>query len=354
MVLAKGLKNSIINKNHPFEEVAMHRREFFRLFSLILLLIGLGLSLSAQEGRGKGRIRGTVQDTDGNPLRGVKISAQHLEFNALFDGESDKKGNWALAGLGTGMFRITASLEGYAPVTHEIQVSQITSNNPPLAITMQSSRASSAEHMTPNLENEEAIALFSAGNSLYEEGKISEAAEKFEEFLRLNPSVLQVFVNLGNCYRELGEFEKALAAYQTLLDSMEGEEGELTGDRRAVGALAGIGQVYMTMGEMDKAEESLKQALALFPSDETLAFNIGEIYFSTQQPDKAIEYFQQAIEIKPDWGSPHRQLGYAYLNMADYTAALESFQKFLEVAPDDPMAPTVMNLIPTIEQLIKK
>lgn len=326
----------------------------FLLFPLILLLIGLGLSLSAQEGRGKGRIRGTVQDIEGNPLQGVKIIAQHLEFNAIFDGESDKKGNWALAGLGTGMFRITAGLEGYTAVTLEIHVSQITSNNPPLAISMQSIRAAQAEHLAPSLENEEAVALFAVGNSLFENGNISEAAGKFEEFLRLNPSALQAYINLGNCYRELGEFEKALAAYQSLLDGLKGEMTELAGDKRAVGALAGIGQVYMTMGEMEKAEDSLKQALALFPDDETLAFNIGEIYFSTQKPDKAVEYFKQAIEIKPDWGSPYRQLGYAYLNLADYPSALNSFQKFLEVVPDDPLAPTIKNLIPTIEQLIKK
>jgi tetratricopeptide (TPR) repeat protein len=332
----------------------MRLKASLSLFVLTVLLFGPSFSLPAQEGRGKGRIRGTVQDTRGNPLLGVKISAQHLEFNASFEGKSDKKGNWALVGLGTGVFRITASLEGYAPVSHEMRVSQITSNNPPLTITMQSSQASSAEHSVPGLEDEEAIALFTEGNRLYEEGETAAAAAQFEEFLRLYPSASQAYINLGNCYRELGEFEKALAAYRSLLSNIEEEKGELSGEKMAAGALAGLGQVHMTMGEMEQAEVYLKQALALFPTDETLAFNIGEICFSTQKPDKAVEYFKLAIEIKPDWGSPHRQLGYAYLNLADYPAALESFRRFLEVAPEDPQAPTVKNLLPTIRQLIKK
>lgn len=110
----------------------------------------------------------------------------------------------------------------------------------------------------------------------------------------------------------------------------------------------------MKMGEMDKAEASLRQAQALFPSDETLAFNIGEIYFTQQQPDKAIEFYAKATELKPDWAPPWRQLGYAYLNKAEYQAALDSFKKFLEVAPDDPLAPTIENLLPTLQGLIKK
>ena len=70
---------------------------------LCVLILFSVTNLYAQQGRGRGRIKGTVVDESGVPMEGVKIVAQHLKYNTLFEGKSDEKGNWAIAGLGTGV-----------------------------------------------------------------------------------------------------------------------------------------------------------------------------------------------------------------------------------------------------------
>jgi len=330
----------------------MKIKNIFNLFLIIVLVMATATMDFAQQGRGKGRIRGTVIDAAGNPIPDVKIIVEHIQYGTKFQGKSDKKGGWAVAGLGTGNFRIAAEKENYSPAYHEMRVSQFSRNNPPVDFTMQKVQAQ--DMGMPVIENKAAIALLEDGNQLFDKEKYDEALAKYQEFLAQNPAVYQVNINIGNCYREMGEYEKAIETFNILLEKIKEEKGILEGDKDAACALSGIGDTYIKSGELDKAVGYLQQALSILPEDETMAFNIGEILFKKGEAAKGIEFFKKAIEIKSDWPPPYRQLGYAFLNMANYQMAVESFRKFIELAPDDPLTPSITALIPKLEEMIKK
>jgi tetratricopeptide (TPR) repeat protein len=329
----------------------MKSRNIYVIF--LVLIFFTATSLDAQQGRGKGRIKGNVVDESGVPMEGVKIVAQHLKYDTLFEGKSDEKGNWAIAGLGTGVFRITASKEGYDSAYHEMQVSQFARNNPAVSFALNKMQAAPMGGI-PGIEDESTLVFFEEGNQLFEEEKYTEAIAKYEEFLAANPAVYQVTLNVGNCYRMLKEYDKARAAYQVILDKVMTEKGAYEGDESAARALASMGETYMLMGDLDKAGEYMRQAIELFPNDEILAFNVGEIFFNRGEAIKAIDYYKLATTIKEDWAPPYRQLGYAYLNKGEYQLAIDSLEKFLELAPDDPQAPTIESLIPKLGEMIKK
>lgn len=329
----------------------MRRKNRFIVFLIFGMILCLSLNLPAQQGRGIGRIHGTVQDVEGNPVEGVSIVAEHMEYGTTFESMSDKKGNWAIAGLGTGHFRITASKEGYGTVYHEMRVSQFSKSNPPVTFSIEKVQVASSG--MPAIQDDTSIVVFEEGNQLFNQEKYSEAVPKFEEFLAKNPTIYQVNINIGNCYREMGEYEKAIEAYNKVLDKVMEEKGSYEGDDSSARALASIGETYVKQGDYSKANEYLKQAIDLLPNDETLAFNVGEIFFKQGETDKAIEYFKLSIQIKDNWGPPYRQLGYAYLNKGEYKLAVEALKKFLEVAPDDPLGETIRGLIPKLEELLK-
>jgi tetratricopeptide (TPR) repeat protein len=329
----------------------MRSKNIFIIFLVYFLCFSLSLNLSAQQGRGRGRLRGEVRDEAGSPIEGAKIVAQHLTYGTIFTSESDNKGNWAIMGLGTGNFRITASKEGYGTVSHEMSISQFSKQNPPLGITLK--KVQVAEMNMPAIQGEGSLVLFEEGTEFFNQKKYAEAAAKFEEFVGENPTIYQVNINIGNCYREMGEYDKALEAYTKILEKVKEEKGSIEGDEGAARALAGIGETYFKQGNLEKAREYLKQAVDNFPTDEILAFNVGEIYFKQGETDKAIEYFLLAVKIKESWARPHRQLGYAYLNKGKYKLAVDSLKKFLELAPNDPQAEDIKNLIPRLEELIK-
>ncbi len=326
----------------------MKHKKIFLLALACVIILTAAADLLSQEGTGRGRIKGTVMDNEGHPVTDVKITATYSGGRS-FEGMTDGEGRWAIAGLGTGMFRIVAAKEGYQTAFVDQKISQF--KNEPIDFTL--NKIAAVPEGTPRIDDRESLSDYEAGLQLYEQEKYQEALAVFQDFLTKNPTVHQVRINIANCYRELGQYPEALAEHQKVLDIMREEKGSLEGDNMAAGILADMGSIYARQGDLEKASQYFQQSIEVNPRDERLAFNVAEIYFNQGDSASAIKYYQLAIEINRAWPRSYRQLGYAYLNQGDYKAALESFNTFLELAPDDPSAPTIRNLIPSIEKLIK-
>jgi tetratricopeptide (TPR) repeat protein len=207
---------------------------------------------------------------------------------------------------------------------------------------------------TKNAESEALASLLKEGNQLYNEKQYGEAAAKFQEILEKNPKVYQLHINIANCFREMKEYEKAIASYQAYLDRVAVDKGSLKAEPVTGTVLSSMGEISLALANPDKAKEYFKLAVDNFPTDEILAYNVGEIFFKQGQTDQAIDYLKMAIKIKESWAPPYLRLGYAYLNKGQYDLALDGLKKFLALAPDDPQAPTIKNLIPELEKLAKK
>lgn len=326
----------------------MMQKRIFKSIFVIVCIISIPASLLSQEGTGRGRIKGVVTDEAGNPIEGVKIVATFTSGYA-FKAKTDKKGKWAIAGMGTGLFRIMATKDGYQSVYIDKHVSQF--KNDPVYFTMKKI-APQPEGM-PKIDDVESLDAFEEGTKLYEQEQYQEALVVFEEFLSKNPTVHQVRINIANCYRELGLYTEALAEYQKLLNAIKEEKGSLKGEKLAASILADIGSIYVCQGDLEKAGQYFQQSIDIDPNDERLAFNVAGICFKQGESDKAITYYKHAIEIRETWPRPYRQLGYAYLNKGKYKLALETFEKFLELDPENPQAQAIRDLIPSIKKLIK-
>ncbi len=292
------------------------------LFLATISFFILYLPLFSQEGRGMGRIFGTVVDESGKPLEGVNILIEAKDFNFKTTAKSDKKGNWAVAGLGTGAFVITASKEGFNNTIMEVMVSQF--RNPPIKIVMTAIK----ETGEPTGLDESSRALFNEANSLYEKGDYAGALALFQQFLEKNPSLYPVRLNIGNCYREMKEYDKAISEYNAILEKIKTEKADLKGDENAAKALANIGEIYMIQENYEKAQEYLKNAIDIYPTDHAIAYNVAEIFFQAGQVDQAIEYYTLAAKIKPDWPLPYLKIGFAYINKNNFEEATKSFEKF--------------------------
>jgi len=322
----------------------MKNKNIYLIIFVCTLSLSLTLPLFALQIMGTGRLNGSVEDEQGNPLEGVKIVIQNLkEKNLTLKAESNEKGKWYVVGLIKGKYSIAASKKGYESVYCEMELSQFASKNPLLNITMKKIVAADMQ----SIMDESSISFFKEGNELFKQGKYAQALAKFKEFLENNNDIYQVNLNIGNCYREMGDYGKAIAAYNKILEKAKKDESTAK-------ALSNIGEIYLNQGNIEKAKEYFKQAVDIFPENEIVAFKVGEIFFKQGETDKAIEYFNLAIKIKETWATPYRQLGYAYLNKGEYKLALNSLKKFLELAPDSPEAATIKNLIPRLEELIKK
>jgi tetratricopeptide (TPR) repeat protein len=321
----------------------MHSRIAKVVLSFAALVAITGGFVFSQAGHGKGRLGGTVVDSAGNPLPGVKVTLTFSENeNLVFEAKSGKKGEWSFLGLGTGNWILVASAPGFQIFQQTINVSQL-AVNPKVSIVMKRPEKSGEA-----LSDEKSIALLDQGNQLYKDGKYDEAIAVYEQFLQVNPGLYQIKVSIADCRREKGEFDQAIAIYNEVI--AQAASDPTMGKDMAGRSLAGIGNCYLKQGKLEEAQGYFQKSIDSSPKDEVLAYNVGEIFFSNQGLDQAIRYFELAAQIKPNWPDPYLKLGYVYLNKADNAKAAENFEKFLALEPEGERAALAKNILSFIKK----
>jgi tetratricopeptide (TPR) repeat protein len=324
------------------------RTRSFLIPTLVVLGCFLALSTAAgQAGRGTARVNGTVVDEAGNPVPQAKIELVLIQNQEIKrDAITDKKGQWALMGLGTGMWRVTASAPDFEPAFVDYNVKQL-ERNPVIALTLKKPSPSDQ----PSGMDEASLGLIDQGNQLYNDKKFDEALAVFQELLVKNPTVYQIKLSIGDCYREKGEYDTAMALYAEAAEAAL--TNQVSGKEMRAKSLARIGECHIKKGDFETAQNYFKQSIETFPENEVLAYNVGEIYFSNQKLDEAINYFTLATQIKPVWSEAYYKLGLAYLNKTEYEKAQQSLNKFLELEPNTERSTSVKNILDYIGKIKK-
>jgi tetratricopeptide (TPR) repeat protein len=297
----------------------------------------------AQAGRGIARMGGIVVDNRGNPVVGavVKITFDQ-PGGTSFETQTDKRGEFGFMGLGTGSFVVAVTAKGYLPAQMSYHVSQV-QKNPKLTVKLDKAAAGSGI-----VQDETTFQILDQANQFYKDEKYDTAMVMYQEFLDKNPSAYQVILNIGDCYREKGDYDKAVENYTKLVEQAKADPA--MGKTIGAKGLAAIGLCYLKQNKIAESQEYFKRSIEMAPQDENLPYNVAEIYFSNQQIDDAIRYYEMAIQIKPDWPDPYLRLAYAYLNKGEMTKAAENLEKFLKLEPDSERAAQAKSILATIKK----
>jgi len=185
------------------------------------------------------------------------------------------------------------------------------------------------------------------------------AGDAFEKFLASNPAnPVQAYKMLGNVRREAGQFEAAAAAFaevvkinpddayqnyqlaQMLEKAKKYEEAEAayikTGEvsEEPGKYFPNIVAMYDAAQMTDKAIATCKKMIELAPNNEQSHYNLGMEYQKIQKNAEAIEAFKKAVEIKPTFDYAWFQIGSCYYALKNYPQAVTAFQKNTELVPD--------------------
>lgn len=321
----------------------MTKKSFCRLTLIILAIFVITISMFAQTGRGLARVNGVVLDRNGNPVPQAKVTMIFgTDKNIRFTTETNKKGEWGIIGLGTGQWSVTVNASGYMPVTIPCQVKQL-ERNPKITITLEKEGAG-----TGIIQDDAAFAELEQGNQFFKEGKYDAALTMYEEFYKKNPGAYQIYISIGDCYREKGDFEKAIYNYNKLIEAAVSDQ--IMGKTMTAKALASIGVCYLNQNDLVQAQDYFKKSIEVAPQDELLAYNVAEIYFSNQNADEAQKYYELASQIKPDWPDPYLKLAYVFLNKGELPKAAYFLEKFIQLEPDSARTATARAILESIKK----
>jgi len=181
-----------------------------------------------------------------------------------------------------------------------------------------------------------------------------QAIQSFQEALKLNPKTDRaVLPFLILSYHHNKESDKALEICdQQILDSPSfktflilkaeilGEKGEIEEGARLIRERIqedesdpllhiALSEIYLRAESYSQAEEVLHKALSLFPTNDTLLFNLGSVYERTEKFELAEETFRKAIANNPD---NHLALNYLGYMLAEKGAKLQESIEFIKRA----------------------
>lgn len=129
-------------------------------------------------------------------------------------------------------------------------------------------------------------ALRAYGVALYATGDVSRAKDQYEAELVVNRSDPVLLNNLGNVYRDLGTYDKALDAYQQAISK----------DPKSATAYVNLANLYQyTLDQKDLAIITLGEAQRNLPDNPDIGVLLGIAYEQSGQTDNARSAFDAVL-----------------------------------------------------------
>lgn len=225
-----------------------------------------------------------------------------------------------------------------SPQTNEAISNITTSNNINCKFVRSSTQKGEAARM-----NDEAM-------TLYSQGKITEALEKFQESLKIYSelgdcvSQANILSNIAIVHRQIGKYPQALQYYNEALTYQKA-----SGQTNDGIILNNIATIYGYLGQTEKAIQLSQEVLngstvsTNIELHGTVFSNISMFYRHLGQHEKALEYSQQALSVLPQsllqtpsirskQARAFNAMGLAYDRLGQYNQAIQAFEQGLKIA----------------------
>ena len=178
-----------------------------------LAVLMLALSAAPRLEAQTASVRGTVKDQSGHPVRGAVVAIENEARRTKFGTTTDKKGQFVILGLGSGVWTLSVTSPGFEPVLARADVSML-QRIPNLDIRLLHSPVPSSLGMT----GREIQQRIDGAEALASKGEIDGAIAAYTDLVTKVPALTAVYLQLGELYERKGDTAAALAAYRKLAE----------------------------------------------------------------------------------------------------------------------------------------
>ncbi len=318
-----------------------------RSFLLVLIIASLfaATDANAQSGaaKGRGRVKGTVTDQDGKPVGDVTVRFTSDRLQASFEVKSNEKGEWVANGIAGGNWNIDFVKDGYETkqISYAIQQSGY---NKPVVLSIQ--RMEKAPPTIPGVQpgqnqakEDPSRALIMEGSDMADKKDYAGAIAKYEQAMQLKPDLHALYGEIGNLYTLIGNSDKALEAYNKLLEK---DPSNMDARLSAVGIL-------FEKKDVAGAKKILEALDLKTVTNPNALYNVGVGFYNAQETQEAIRYWEKVIELDPKMIDAYFQLGAAYLSVKDNAKSKAMFQKVIELDPASESAKMAQEMLDTMK-----
>lgn len=198
---------------------------------------------------------------------------------------------------------------------------------------------------TERIREQEWVELYQQAAPLVNAGDYAGAAEVFEKADAIYDKRPEVKAFLGQLYVQLGENEKAVPLLRDAIGIIEGEEGQAmmetdsttyaswveTGEQLPVY----IAQALMASERYGEAAQELRTLLAEDPGNMSYLRQLSSLYVELEQPDSARATYDDMLAMDGLEAQDYYAVGVGLYQMNEYVAAADAFAQAVEVSAYD-------------------
>lgn len=166
---------------------------------------------------------------------------------------------------------------------------------------------------------------FNVGNIFRDLGDFESATTWYAQALKLNPQFAQAHYQLANLQHDLGLLSQAEHSYRKALQLNSANPQ----------ALANLAHVLQDLGHHDEALDSLIRALAIEPDNAALHFNLADLLHDQGRLREACTACERALALAPDFLPALCNMGAILADLGDSAGAMSQYRRALHVQPDD-------------------
>ena len=153
--------------------------------------------------------------------------------------------------------------------------------------------------------------------------RYDQAAQAYEQALKLRPQSCEGHTNLGIVREQLGDFAAARAAYDRAMKA----------NAEALAPLWNLALLLEHSGQLEEAERHYRQVLDRAPKEEEARFRMGYLRLQREDYRGAAEAFEGCLKYRSAWPEAHANLALSYAGLGERDHAERLYEKMLDSDP---------------------
>ncbi len=218
-----------------------------------------------------------------------------------------------------------------------------------------------------------ADALHLLGLARHQQGESRLAVDLISRAVALRPAAAVFRATLGEAYRALGQFDRAVSCCRAALElglndpavhnnlgialHALGRPAEAAEAFRAVlerwpedaPAHTNLGTALRALESTDLALEHFRRAIALDPRLGAAQTNLGQLLLDLGRPGEALPHCREAVVLQPHLPEAHNNLGNAHRALGEYPDAIQCYSEAVRLNPSLAQAHVSLGL--TLQQV---
>ncbi len=182
------------------------------------------------------------------------------------------------------------------------------------------------------------------------DGADETARDNYMEALKYDPKNPWIYYQIGQIYLTMADIDTAKNATQQqvgktvqlsdkakeyVASARQNFEKAVEQKTNYIPAQFMIAVCLDRLGEIDKAIAKLEESKKINPQDPGITFQLGVFYYKTEQYDKAQTELEQTVKLAENYSNAMYFLGLVYDKKDQKGKALEQFQKIADLNPDN-------------------